>query len=252
MNKILSSIRTFVGLVISLGVLTAIGVFLPQGDFSSLPGGQQSLPASKPIVAVLSAGVILLVYGGLGFVGLILSQKLGFADIWDKKVSNRKRFLFPAAYGFGLGFFFILADSVIGRLHAFGPLPHPPFPTSFVASAAAGIGEEIIFRLFFIPFWVWLIAYVILKKRRQDQVFWIIAIISAIVFALAHIPSIMIIFGLETISEIPAALLTEILLLNGIITLFAAYHFRKYGFLAAVGIHFWADVVWHVFWGAVR
>ena len=28
-------------------------------------------------------------------------------------------------------------------------------------------------------------------------------------------------------------------------------YFRKYGFLAPVGIHFWADIVWHVLWGLV-
>jgi hypothetical protein len=25
----------------------------------------------------------------------------------------------------------------------------------------------------------------------------------------------------------------------------------KYGFLAAVGIHFWTDVIWHVIWGMI-
>ncbi|GAH57810.1 unnamed protein product, partial [marine sediment metagenome] len=41
------------------------------------------------------------------------------------------------------------------------------------------------------------------------------------------------------------------ILLNGVVSLFAAYYFRKYGFLAAVGIHFWTDVVWHVVWGVI-
>ncbi len=132
-----------------------------------------------------------------------------------------------------------------------GPLHHPPFPTSLVASAVAGIGEELIFRLFFISFWVWIISYVILKKRWQNQIFWIIAIFSGLTFALGHIPSVMILFGLNTVNEVPLALMGEIIFLNGGLSLFAAYYFRKFGFLAAVGLHFWTDVVWHVIWGMV-
>jgi len=57
-------------------------------------------------------------------------------------------------------------------------------------------------------------------------------------------------YDIDSFSEIPPAVVTEIILLNGSLSLFAAYYFRKYGFLAPVGIHFWTDVVWHVIWGA--
>jgi membrane protease YdiL (CAAX protease family) len=248
MRKLLPSIKIYIGLIITLAILAAINVFLPQGSLT-LP--EQEFPASKPVLALVNAAVMLILYGGLGFLGLKLSQKLGFADLWDSKISNKQRFLIPALIGVGIGIFFILSDAVFSQFHTLGPLPHPPFPTSLVASAAAGIGEELIFRLFFISFWVWLISYVILKKRWQNQIFWIIAIFSALAFALGHIPSVMILFGLNTVNEIPLALMSEIILLNGVLSLFAAYYFRKFGFLAAVGIHFWADVVWHVVWGVI-
>ncbi|GAJ13005.1 unnamed protein product, partial [marine sediment metagenome] len=35
----------------------------------------------------------------MGFLGLKLSSKLGFADIWDLRVSNKQRFLIPALVG---------------------------------------------------------------------------------------------------------------------------------------------------------
>ena len=219
---------------------------MPQG--SLLPAQP---PASKPVIALVSAAIALVLYGGLGFVGLKLSQKLGFADLWDPKVSNKQRFLLPAFIGIGLGIFFIIADAIFSQFQALGPLPHPPFPTSLVGSAAAGIGEELIFRLFFISFGVWLISYVVLKGKWQDQVFWIVAFLSALAFALGHLPSMMLLLDFKTVSEIPPALMSEIILLNGVLSLFAAYYFRKFGFLAAVGIHFWADVVWHVIWGAI-
>jgi len=188
MNKLSPSIKIYLGLIVTLGILAAIGVFLPQGAL--LPS--QQLPAPKPVLALVNATMLLILYGVLGFIGLRLSQKLGFADIWDSKVSNRQRFLIPALIGMGLGVFLILADAIFSKFHVLGPFPHPPFPTSLVASATAGIGEELIFRLFFISFWVWLISYVILKKRWQNQIFWIIAILSALAFALGHIPGVMI------------------------------------------------------------
>ena len=211
----------------------------------------QELPASKPVLALVNAGIMLILYGGLGFLGLKLSAKIGFADLWDARISNRQRFLIPALIGVGIGVFFIPADIILSQFHTFGPLPHPQFPVSLLASATAGIGEEVIFRLFFVSFWVWLISYVILKKRWQNQVFWIVAVLSALTFAFGHIPAMMILYGLNAVNEIPPALMAEIILLNGMVSLFAAYYFRKFGFLAAVGIHFWTDVVWHVIWGLV-
>jgi membrane protease YdiL (CAAX protease family) len=246
----LPSDRIYIGLIITLAILAAINIFLPQGSFLPLLP-EQKLPAPKPVLALVNAAIMLILYGGLGFLGLRLSKKLGFADIWDLNVSIKQRFLIPALVGVLIGIFFIIADTIFSQFHRLGQLPHPPFPTSLVASAAAGIGEEIIFRLFFISFWVWLISYIILKKRWQNQIFWIVAILSAIVFAFGHMPSVMLLFGLKNINQIPFSLMSEIILLNGVLSLFAAYYLRKFGFLTAVGIHFWTDVIWHVIWGVI-
>jgi len=248
MKKISPSVKIYIGLIITLAILAAINIFLPQGSFLPiLP--EQELPASKSVLALVNVLIMLILYGGLGFIGLKLSKKLGFAEIWDSRVTNKQRFLIPALVGIAIGVFFIFADIILSQFHTLGPLPHPPFPTSLVTSAIAGIGEEIIFRLFFISFWVWLISYVILKKRWQNQIFWIVAIFSALAFAFGHIPSVMLLLGLNAINEFPPALLSEIILLNGVLSLFAAYYFRKFGFLAPAGIHFWTDVIWHVIWG---
>ena len=192
---------------------------------------------------------MVVLYGGLGFVGVILSRQLEFAEIWDKKVNNKQRFLIPGVLGVGLGLFFIFSDLIFIQFHSLGSLPHPPFPTSIVASIVAGIGEEIMFRLFFISFWVWLLSYVFLKKKWQNQIFWIVAVTSACAFAIGHFPSVMTLLEINAISDIPVALIMEIVLLNGVLSIFAASYFRKYGFLAAVGIHFWLDLVWHVIYG---
>lgn len=248
MRKLSLSIRIYCGLILALAILAAVSVFLPA--FQGLVP-QQELPASKPVLALANAGIMLILYGGLGYLGYILSQNLGFADIWDEGVTNRQRFLVPALVGAVVGVFLILGDAVFSRFHDLGPLPHPPFLTSIVASATAGIGEEVIFRLFFVSFWMWLILRVILKGRGREPVFWIVAVFSALAFAFMHLPATMLLFDFATLAEVPKALLGEMVVLNGVVSIFAAYYFRKYGFLAPVGIHFWTDVVWHVVWGVV-
>jgi hypothetical protein len=248
MQQLSPSVSIYIVLVIVLAALGAVNAFLPQGSFASaLP--EQQLPASKPMMALVTAGTMLIVYGGLGFLGLRLSQRLGFPAIWEPGLSNRQRFLVPALVGLGTGVFFIIVDVLLRRSHSLGPLPHPPFPTSIVASAVAGIGEEIIFRLFFIPFWMWLISTVLLKGRWQGEIFWAVAVFSALAFALGHLPSVMVALGIDQVSGVPAGLMIEMILLNGTLSLLAACYFRQYGFLTAVGIHFWTDVVWHVIWG---
>ncbi len=244
--KLSHSTGIYIGLVIVLAAFSAVSLFLPSYQ-SMLPA--QELPASRTILAVANAGLVLVVYGLLGFIGLKLSQKIGFAGLWDTSVSNRQRFIIPAIVGIGNGIVFIVGDLIFSRFSPIGPLPHPEFPVSLIASLTAGIGEELIFRLFFVSFWVWIISHLILRGRARNPVFWIIAVISAFAFAAGHVPSLMILYGYDTIGDIPAVILAEGFLLNGLISIFAAYYFRKYGFLAAVGIHFWADVVWHVIWG---
>jgi len=78
-----------------------------------------------------------------------------------------------------------------------------------------------------------------------------VAVLSALVFAVAHLPSVMAPLGIETVKAMPPALLGEVILLNSVVSLLAAYGLRHYGLLAAVGVHFWTDVVWHVVWGAI-
>jgi len=243
--KLTLSAKIFFGLVVLLSILGALNVFLPQGNL--IPG---SYPASKPVMALASFFIILIIYGILGFIGFILSSKIGFPEILDKKISNRQRFFIPAIVGVALGILLIVVDTLVSKFNPLGPLPHPPFPTSIFASAAAGIGEELLFRLFFISFWVWLISYIILKKKFQNQVFWIVAFASAIVFAAGHFPSLMILYSLQNINQIPPILIGEIFLLNVVISIAAAYYFRKYGYVAAIGVHFWTDIVWHVIWGS--
>ena len=44
----------------------------------------------------------------------------------------------------------------------------------------------------------------------------------------------------------------EVIVLSGIVGIVAGRQYVKEGLIAAVGIHFWTDVVWHILWPAVR
>ena len=45
-----------------------------------------------------------------GFIAIKLAEKTGFPDIWDEKVSNIQRFLYPVLLGFGFAIIEILVQ----------------------------------------------------------------------------------------------------------------------------------------------
>lgn len=243
--KLSRSNKTYILLILVLSIVSGLNVFLPQG----MMAGDFELPASKPVMALALFFMMIFFYGGLGLLGLYFSSKLGFARIWDNNVSINQRFLQPAAVGFLIGVFFIISDFIFNHFFGLPHIPHPPFPTSVTSSIAAAIGEEIVFRLLFISFWLWLISKVILNGKWQNTLFWIITGFSAIAFSIGHLPSIMFLFDYQSFSDIPASLFTEVILLNGVLSFFSAYFLKKFGLLAAVGIHFWVDIIWHVLFG---
>ena len=246
MSQKVKSNVTFLILLVILAICAGLNSILPQGDIApQIP--QSQIP--KWLISLVSAGGTLLIYGILGFIGMILWRKIGFPDIWDERVTNKQRFLIPAIVGALIGVVLIILDLVFSPINGVGQIIHPPFPTSIVASLSAGIGEEMLFRLFFISFWTWLIGKVILRGRGLSIVYWVVAILSAIAHGASHTPTAMILFGVNSPALLPPLLLAEIILMNGILSIFAAYYFKKFGLFAPIGIHFWADIVWHTIWG---
>ena len=248
MRRFSPSTLLFFGLVVLNTVLAATSSFLPQG----MQQGDTAETISPTMAAAFNAGVVLFFYGGIGYLGLRLSRKLGYPDLLDKKVTARQRFATPCVAGLWVGLIFIVGDGIFSRFHSLGSLPHPQFPMSLLASVSAGIGEEMVFRLFFIPFLVWLISSVALKGEQKNAVFWVATFFSASFFAAGHIPSVMLMMGNPSYSAIPTAMLIEIFMLNGLLSIVAAYFMRKSGYLAAVTVHTSADIVWHVIWGLLR
>ena len=71
----------------------------------------------------------------------------------------------------------------------------------------------------------------------------------ALAFGAGHLGTLFIITGATSLSEVSPVLLGEMFLLNGIVGLVAGERYMKDGLVAAAGVHFWADMVFHVLWG---
>ena len=111
---------------------------------------------------------------------------------------------------------------------------------------AAGIGEEIMFRMFVLGLWAFLINLILRRWRATKLALWIANVIAALAFAAGHLPAAMMLLGVTTPDALPPVVLVELFLLNGIVAIVAGERYMRDGLVAAAGVHFWADVVWHV------
>lgn len=243
MNQNSKKYKMYFVLIILLAVFALISVYFPQGE--QIP--MEDLEINQSFLALVNFGIMLLIYGPLGYIGLKLSDKM---DLTYNEPSNYRLWLKKTTViGMLLGVSFIILDLIFASIHGLGTLPQPPFFTAIIASVTAAIGEEVIFRLFFITFWYWVIGYKLFRSKYNNYVYWTISGLSAIAFTVSHMPSIMYLYGFESVSSIPVPLIVELFIMNGSLSLFAAYYYRRYGIFAAMNVHFVLDIVWHVLWG---
>jgi len=154
--------------------------------------------------------------------------------------------------GLGCGVAIVLGDRLFAARQsaALGPgwggFPHPQFPFSLIASATAGIGEEVFFRLFVLSLWALLLNLFLRRWQATRLALGIANLIAALAFAAGHLPGVILMLGVEVAYQ--PMVLAELFLLNGLVGLVAGERFIRDGLVAAVGVHFWADIVWHVLW----
>ena len=233
-------------LVFIYALAGGISVFLPQAEFFS----DFEYPAPDYVISLVTFLGVGLIYGTLGLLGLKLNDLTGFPKIMDKRINNKERFVLPIVTGLLIGVIMIMGDLFFDGINNYGKLPHPKFFMSFLASLSAGIGEEIVFRLLLISFIMWLFGIKIFKGRHNFKVFIAAVIFSSIAFAASHVPSF--IFILEQQGKSFGFILgLELFVLNTLVSVFAAVYYKRYGIIAAMGIHFWADIMWHMIYGNI-
>lgn len=235
--------------LLSINALLALLTFvLGLADEMAAAGPTTATMPDVPqwILGAANAGLILVFYGALGAIGILLSRKLELPGIYRQGSGMRTLLLTPLLLGLLSGLLLIGIDRAFAFSSSRQGFPHPEFPASLIASATAGIGEEIIFRLFLLSFWLFLLRLALKRPGLNNLTAWTANLIAALAFAAAHIPSTMFLLGARTPAEIPVYLLAALVIMNTFLALVSGDQFLKSGLVAAVGVHFWADIVWHV------
>ena len=216
------------------------------GMQSQVPAMTSDLPTW--LLGLVSAGIILVVYGLLGLAGYWFAHKLGLPGVYKEGAGWREWVWIPLVVGLVLGVFLVVIDRLFAMGAGWDGFTHPDFPFSIIASATAGIGEEILFRGFVLGLWAFLINLILRRWGKINLALWIGNGIAALAFSAAHLPALMFLYGDASISAIPPLVLGELFLVNVLLGLVAGERMFRAGLVAAMGVHFWADIVWHVIW----
>jgi membrane protease YdiL (CAAX protease family) len=200
------------------------------------------------------------VYGVAGLAGLWFARKLDLPGTYRAGAGWNGWFLLPLLYGLVVGVIIVTVDRLftpaiqasLGTAQQWQGFTHPPFPVSLIASATAGIGEEILFRSFVLGFWAFLLNMLLRRWGATQAALWIANGIAAVAFAFSHIATATFLLGVATPAELPQPVLVELLLLNGILGLVAGGLSFRDGLVAAIGVHFWADIVWHTLYPLIK
>ncbi len=184
--------------------------------------------------------------------GLILSEKVSLgAPVLEAIVTGKTHIswssmlLSSGIIGFMLGSLLLVSDYVfyrVGSPLSFFTTELPPWYKGLVGSFFGGIGEELIYRLFFMTLLVWIINLGIRNKGKTPKAWtvWAAMIIAAILFSLAHLPI------ASSLSEVTMIVATRGILLNGIAGIGFGYLYWKKGLLFVMIAHFTADITLHV------
>jgi hypothetical protein len=201
------------------------------------------------VLGLINAGIVLVAYGLLGLAGYWFARKNGLPGIYSEDGNWQRWVLIPLGLGVVCALLLILGDTIFAPINGFGRFPHPEFPLSILASLSAGIGEEILFRGFVFGLWGFILNWVLRRFNGRTAALWIANIIAALAFGAGHLGTVIYLAHATSLSDLSPVLLVEVFLLNGIIGLIAGERYMKDGLVAASGVHFWTDMVWHVLWG---
>ena len=253
----MSTSRRQLGVFVVLLVMYALLAFLTftlglQDQLLPNEGIPSPLPSVPSwLLGLANAGLIVVLYGLLGMAGFWLARKLDLPGIFREQSGWRNWLVIPMILGVIVGVVITLVDRIFASVGDWNGFEHPPFPISLIASATAGIGEEILFRGFAMVLWAFLLNLILKRWRATKIALWIGNIIGAMAFAAGHLPSVMMLLGVASPAEIPPLVLGELFILNGVVGLVAGERYIREGLVAAVGVHFWVDIVWHVIWPLV-
>ena len=237
-------------LLLTYALATFVSVaFLFDQMSMGLPVPPMEVEVEPWVLGLANAGIVLVFYGLFGLAGYWFARRLQLPGIFSENGNLRGWVWMPMLYGAVCGVVLVIADILFAPINGFGRFPHPDFPFSILASLSAGIGEEILFRGFVFGLWAFLLNLFFKRWDQTKTALWIANLISAIAFGAGHLPAAVLILGWQSPAQLPPVLLLEIFLLNGLVGVVAGNRYMKDGLVAAAGVHFWTDIIWHVLWG---
>ena len=187
-------------------------------------------------------GVVLAIFG------IILSKKV---NLWKKYTYNKKAILLTIIITIIGALILFPGDKLIfGSLNTWVAEQYTISPTitKIIGGLfAGGIIEEVMMRLFMMSLLVFIIKKIFYKKEKNIpvKVYVIANIISALLFALGHLPS------TSIMTTLTPVLIVRSFLFNGGLGLSFGYLYRKYGIgyamIAHGFVHLIADLLMLIF-----
>lgn len=200
-------------------------------------------------ISILQSTILIAI---LLFIGLKLSKKIGLKiPILENYLNKQKIDLelkstikLSVILGILAGLAIVLLDYVFINLGVnVGGQIFVPAWKGFLASFYGGISEEIIMRLFFMTFIIWLLTKITKQTNKvleNNLLVWSAILIASILFGLGHLP---VTAAMTTITPLVIA---RALLLNGLGGIVFGWLYWKKGLESAMIAHFSADIVLHV------
>ena len=247
--------KQIVGFFILL-FLNGFSAFITYTFFSDQVAATAGVPmpnlgVSNAVVGLANAGIVIVLYGIIGLLGLWFARLLRLPGIFSEDGNWQRWFLIPLLLGLVSGVILIVGDLLFAPINSFGHFPHPVFPVSVFASLSAGIGEEMMFRGFVFGLWALLLNWLLKRFNARSVALWIANVFAALAFGAGHLGTIFFLTHAASFADLSPVLLVEAFLLNGILGWIAGQRYMKDGLIAAAGVHFWNDVVFHVIYGAL-
>ena len=230
---------------VSLGVYLALMAYLAAVKLALtfMPNVFRS-----PAQAAVFAWPAIALFTVLGAVGVYLADRTGFPPAWGMTPNeNAKRVWLPSLLGIALGLIAIVTEKlthwtemVAAKMQL--PSIHIAWPASLLIYPGGAIIVEVAYRIFLVPLLLWLVSSVILRGRQQERVFWVLAVITALLEPASQ--------DLHAVIAGPArGTFALVFVEDFVLNILQAWLFRRQGLLSAILLRVVFYLVWHVLWG---
>jgi membrane protease YdiL (CAAX protease family) len=204
------------------------------------PGMQR--PGSAALVFnVLFAGLLSLVPVAVGF---RFGQPLGLAcpPLRTRGEASRRFHGVGRALILSVALGIASALAAIGSSKMFtfpegGTLKMPSWVAALLGSFGAGIREEIVFRFGLLTLVMWLLVSLSHDRASHRRAFWAANVLAALAFGAIHLPQ------AGMFGTVDAAVITWILIGNGVVGLACGWLYWREGIVAAMICHTSADIL---------